>query len=114
MADEHEHHTDSEWRDLTPEMREFEENRPRVEYLGALCLLASETVLTEQQDEPTGVRKSQVLMLNLRGHLHPEWGPACVPMELPMLLDREDVAQLLEMLTSSAAEMDAAEAGDRG
>jgi hypothetical protein len=113
MASEEEHHTASEWHDLTPEIREFEENRPRIEYLGSLCLLGRETVLAEADGKPTGVRESPVLLLNLRGHLHPEWGPACVPMEMPMLLDRADVAQLIEALTSSAAEMDAAERGDR-
>lgn len=114
MADEDEHHTAGEWHDLTPEMREFEENRPRIEYLGSLVLLGRETVLTEDEGVPTGVLPSQVLLLNLRGHLHPDWGPACVPMEIPMLFDREDVDQLLAALTSAAAEMDAAEAGDRG
>lgn len=115
MADEEEHHAATGWHDLSDEMREYEEERPRIEYLGTLCLLARESVLVEHDGDPGGVSQRQLLLLNVQGHIHP-FGPAssCVPMELPFLLDRDDVDRLIAALTTSAAEMDAAERGDRG
>jgi hypothetical protein len=108
MADE-----DDYWSEISPEMRAFEEGRPRIEYMGTLCLLASETVLHEHGDVPEGVVRNQVLLLNVRGHLHPEYGPSCIPMELPLLLDRDDVRTLIEALTTAGVEMDKAERGER-
>lgn len=101
------------WGEISPEMREFEENRARVDYMGSLCLLASATEIRECGGKPEGVHREQVLLLNVRGHLHTEYSPACVPMEMPLLLDREDVRTLVEALTSAGIEMDKAERGER-
>lgn len=102
------------WEEVTPEQREQAENPLRIELHGVDYTIATDTEFHEEEDVLSAVTTRRVLLMDMEGHLHPPGLPFCVPVSIPLIVDRDQLAALIAGLTDALEQVDKRNATSTG